>query len=473
MYSEDTIAAISTPPGRGGLGVVRLSGPAALDIASSLFRSEGPLSPQSSVLSPSSPEPNRAQFGHIIDPATSQPIDQAVVTYFKAPRSYTGEDVVELSCHGSPVILRRVLELVTRKGARIAEPGEFTFRAFVNKRIDLAQAQAVRDLINAQTEYQAHVATRQLEGALSNRLTPLKDALVQIIVHLESSVEFVEEDISPEAAASLTDKLEQTVEALNEIAASFSFGRFVKEGFDLAIVGRPNVGKSSVFNRLVGSDRAIVTEIPGTTRDALYESTSISGVPVRVIDTAGIRETSDVVETIGISRSRRAIADADISLLVVDASRQLDREDIDLLDSVPEARRIITLNKVDLPNLLDEELYAETGVYLAELYDHVVSVSALIGSGFEELTATIFERLSGDASAERDDIMLTDARQHAAVQSAIEQLSDARALMIGGEFEEIVLLRLRGGLEALGEITGETLTEDILGQIFSTFCIGK
>jgi tRNA modification GTPase len=473
MFREDTIAAISTPPGRGGLGVVRLSGPASLDIASSLFRSEGPLSPQSSVLSPSTPEPNRAQFGYIIDPATSQPIDQAVVTYFKAPRSYTGEDVVELSCHGSPVILRRVLELVTRKGARIAEPGEFTFRAFINKRIDLAQAQAVRDLINAQTEYQARVATMQLEGALSNRLTPLKDAVVQIIVHLESSVEFVEDDISPEAAASLTDKLEQTVEALNEIAASFSFGRFVKEGFDLAIVGRPNVGKSSVFNRLIGSDRAIVTEIPGTTRDALYESTSISGVPVRLIDTAGIRETNDLVETIGITRSRGAIADADISLLVVDASRKLEREDIDLLDSIPEARRIIALNKVDLPNFLDEKLHAETGVYLAELYGHVVSVSALIGSGFEELTAKIFERLSGDASAERDDIMLTDARQHGAVQGAIEQLSDARALMAAGELEEIVLLKLRGGLETLGEITGETLTEDILGQIFSTFCIGK
>ncbi|MEK6299270.1 MAG: tRNA uridine-5-carboxymethylaminomethyl(34) synthesis GTPase MnmE [Acidobacteriota bacterium] len=472
MYSDDTIAAISTPPGRGGIGVVRLSGPTALDIAASLFRSQR-LSSEASVFSSSWFEPNHAQFGHIIDPDSSQAIDQAVLTYFKAPRSYTGEDVVELSCHGSPVILRRVLELVTANGARIAEPGEFTFRAFFNRRIDLAQAQAVRDVINAQTEYQARVATRQLEGALSKRLSPLKEAVVEIIVHLESSVEFVEDDISPEATAALTDKLDQTIHGLNEIAASFSFGRYVKEGFDLAIVGRPNVGKSSVFNRLVGSDRAIVTELPGTTRDALYESTSISGVPVRLIDTAGIRETSDIVETIGITRSRNAIADADISLVVLDASRQLEREGIQLLDSVPEARRIVAVNKVDLENILDEELYDETGVHISELYENVVSVSALTGAGFEELAAKIFERLSGDASAERDDIMLTDARQHHAVQCATEHLSEARELMIAGELEEIVLLKLRAGLEALGRLTGETLTEDILGQIFSTFCIGK
>jgi len=472
MFRDDTIAAISTPPGRGGIGVVRLSGPTSLDIAAAVFRSER-LSPQSSVLSPATLEPNRAQFGHIIDPASSEPIDQAVFTYFKAPRSYTGEDIVELSCHGSPVILRRVLELLTARGARIAEPGEFTFRAFFNKRIDLAQAQAVRDVIDAQTEYQARVATRQLDGALSKRLTPLKDAVVEVIVHIESSVEFVEDDISPETVTALTDKLGLTVEGLNEIAASFSFGRLVKEGFDLAIVGSPNVGKSSVFNRLVGTDRAIVTEVPGTTRDALYESTSISGVPVRLIDTAGIRETSDVVETIGITRSRTAIADADISLLVFDASRRLQREDIELLDSVPEASRIIALNKTDLPNVLDEHLHEETGVHLAEWQNHVVSISALTGSGFDELTAKIFERLSGDAATERDDIMLTDARQHAAVLKAIYQLSHARELMIAGELEEIVLLKLRAGLEALGEISGETLTEDILGQIFSTFCIGK
>jgi tRNA modification GTPase len=463
MYSDDTIAAISTPPGRGGIGVVRLSGPAALEIATSISRSESaaPIS-----------APNLAQFGRVVDPTTGETVDEVILTYFKAPRSYTGEDVVEISCHGSPIILERVLGMVIDLGARISEPGEFTFRAFFNKRIDLAQAQAVRDVINAQTQYQARVATKQLGGELSARLTPLKDALLEVIVHLESSVEFVEEDISPEVASTLLIKLTGVIEALTEIADSFSFGRYVKEGFDLAIVGRPNVGKSSVFNRLIGSDRAIVTELPGTTRDALYESTSISGVPVRLIDTAGIRETTDRVESIGITRSRAAIADADISLVVLDASRPLQSEDFDLLDSV-STTLIIALNKTDLPNLIEEQLYDETGTHLGELYDGVVSISALTGSGFDGLTAKIFDRLSGDAATERDDIMLTDARQHAAVQKAIEQLSDARRLLKQGELEEIVLLRLRGGLAALGELTGETLNEDILGQIFSTFCIGK
>lgn len=464
MYSDDTIAAISTPPGRGGIGVVRLSGTDSINIASSLFRSGS---------SKGFGKPNRAQFGRIIDPVTDELVDEAILTYFKSPHSYSGEDIVEISCHGSPIILARVLQMAIDRGARVAEPGEFTFRAFYNKRIDLAQAQAVRDVINAQTQYQARVATKQLEGELSARITPLRDSILEVIVHLESSVEFVEDDISPEAASTLVTKLNSVIDGLTAISNSFAFGRYVKEGFDLAIVGRPNVGKSSVFNRLIGADRAIVTELPGTTRDALYESMSISGVPVRLIDTAGIRETTDLVESIGITRSRSAIADADISLLVLDASRPLERHNVELIDSVPESNRIIALNKIDLTNFLDQELHAQTGVHLDELYENVVCISALTGSGFEELTSKIFERLSGNAATERDDIMLTDARQHAAVQRAIEQLQDARELLILGELEEIILLRLHAALAACGELTGETLTEDILGQIFSTFCIGK
>jgi len=454
MFSDDTIAAISTPPGRGGIGVVRLSGPASLQIASKIFHSESTSHPGAS---------NRARFGRIVDPASEEVIDQAILTFFKAPHSYTGEDIVEISCHGSPIILARVIQLSIDRGARIAEPGEFTLRAFFNKRIDLAQAQAVRDLIDAQTQYQAQVATKQLEGALSLKITPIKDAVIEVIVHLESSVEFVEEDISPDAAAKLVGKLDVAAEELTAIANSFSFGRYVREGFDLAIVGRPNVGKSSVFNRLIGSDRAIVTELPGTTRDALYERTSISGVPVRLIDTAGIRETSDLVESIGISRSRTAIADADVSLLVLDASEPLTDDDIGLLNHLSQERRIVALNKTDLPIRLDVRSIPSEGL----------SISALTGEGFDLLTETIFERLASDTAAERDDIMLTDARQHSAVQSAIEQLREASELIRTRELEEIVLLKLRGALSSLGEITGETLTDDILGQIFSTFCIGK
>ena len=456
MHSDDTIAAISTPPGRGGIGVVRLSGPASLGIATSIFRAE----------SGGETLPNRAQFGRAIDAVTGEIVDEVILTYFKSPRSYTGEDVVEISCHGSPIILMRVLQLAIEREARVAEPGEFTFRAFANKRIDLAQAQAVRDMINAQTQYQARVATRQLEGNLSKRLTPLKELLVDVIVHLESSIEFVEDDISPETASGLLAKLERVINELNSIADSFSFGRYVKEGFDLAIVGRPNVGKSSVFNRLIGSDRAIVTELPGTTRDALYETTSISGVPVRLIDTAGIRETTDLIESIGITRSRTAIAEADISLLVLDAAEPLTDGDVSLLNHVSQERRIIALNKTDLPRKLESE---SIPAYAGE----VIRISALTGEGFNSLTGTLLLRLGGDVAIERDDLMLTDARQHAALRKAIEQLRDARELLSQRELEEIVLLRLRGALAALGEITGETLTEDILGQIFSTFCIGK
>ena len=452
MLYGDTIAAISTPPGRGGVGIVRLSGPAAFEIAAVIFQSESPAPLGESA---------RARLGRLVDPTTGEHIDEAIHTCFKTPNSYTGEDVVELSCHGSPIIVSRLLELILQRGARLAEPGEFTFRAFANGRIDLAQAQAVRDLIAAQTRYQARVATRQLEGTLSKRLLRLKDLVVEVVVHLESSVEFAEDDISTETASNLLSKIEASIEGLSEIAASFSFGKFVKEGFALAIVGRPNVGKSSVFNRLAGSDRAIVTEIPGTTRDALYESASIAGLPVRLIDTAGIRETTDIVETIGISRSRAAIADADIALLVMDASQSMTADDSRLLEQLPPDRRIVALNKIDLPRAI--EMAPQDSI----------RISALTGEGFEKLTASILHRLSGELVVERDDLLITDARQHNAVMRSIEQLEGARELMIRGEFEEVILLRLRGALAAIGEVTGETLTEHILNQIFSTFCIGK
>lgn len=455
MRSDDTIAAISTPPGRGGIGIVRVSGGAALRIANSMFN------PTSSA---GLQEPNVARYGRIVDPSSREVIDTAFGTFFKSPHSYTGEDVVELSCHGSPVILGRVLEMTVERGARVAEPGEFTFRAVLNGRMDLAQAQAVRDLIAAQTSYQARLAARQIEGELSGRLAPLKKLLVDIIVQLESSIEFVEDDIQTDAKDALLERLRGGVDALRQVAAGFSLGRFVREGFDLAVIGRPNVGKSSVFNRLVGAERAIVTDIPGTTRDALREASSLSGIPVRLIDTAGIRETEDLVETIGITRSRMAIADADICLLVLDSSEVFANDDARLLAQVPQERRIVLLNKIDLPRQL------ESGLLNGEM---AMEVSALTGKGFDELTRMIFSRLTGGNSVERDDVIITDARQHDALRRAVLQLSEVEDMIMSGEHEEVVLLKLRVALSALGEITGETLNEDILSQIFSTFCIGK
>jgi tRNA modification GTPase len=411
-------------------------------------------------------EPNYSFVGHVLDIESREPLDTAVLTYFKAPRSYTGEDVVEISCHGSPVVLAGVLDQAFRLGARLAEPGEFTMRAFLNGRIDLAQAQAVRDLIDSQTAYQARLATRQVDGALSKRITPLKDILVDAIVHLESSLEFVEDDISPDRSSELIGKLDEVTSGLIKIAASFALGRYIKQGFALAIVGRPNVGKSSVFNRLIGADRAIVTDIPGTTRDALHETTSIRGIPVRLIDTAGIRETTDLVESIGITRSREAIADADIQLLVLDASQELTLDDRDLIDQTAAASRIILINKTDLPQRIDQAA-------LSDINGKTIRISAMTGRGFDSLEDCILDRLGGSGGATGEDLLITDARQHQAIQNALATLTEARDLLSGGELEEIVILKLRASLRSIGEITGETLNDDILFQIFSTFCIGK
>jgi len=456
MNADDTIAAISTPPGRGGIGIVRISGAASIHIASKIFHTESGEPFQA---------PNRAYAGRVASPAGYY-LDQCIATYFKAPHSYTGEDVIELCCHGSPVVLRQVLDLVLNNGARTAEPGEFTLRAFLHRRIDLAQAQAVRDLIDSQTAFQARVAMRQLEGSLAASLSPVKQVLIDTIVHLESSIEFVEDDISPETRAPLLNNLRRTRETLVNLERSFALGRLVREGFDLAIVGRPNVGKSSVFNRLVGTERAIVTEIPGTTRDTLGETVSISGIPVRLIDTAGIRETTDLVESIGISRSRRAIADADVSLLVLDRSEALTSDDLNLLEAVPKESRLVLMNKCDLASASEMNMPEEIAA-------GAISMSALTGYGFDCLTAALLDRLGANGLVDEDSAIVTDARQQQALRHTMGLLSNAIALIEAGELEEIVLLRLKGALSALGELTGETLTEDILAQIFSTFCIGK
>jgi tRNA modification GTPase len=470
--------------------VVRLSGPGAVVIARHMFRLLGGAKPDVGAAATASFEPNQSFVGRVIDLQSGEPLDTAVVTYFKAPRSYTGEDVIEISCHGSPVVLASVLGQSLSLGARLAEPGEFTMRAFLNHRIDLAQAQAVRDLIDAQTAYQARLATRQVEGALSKRIGPFKEALVDVIVNLESSLEFVEDDISPETTSASIKKLADVTAGLAEIASSFALGRFVRQGFDLAIVGRPNVGKSSIFNRLIGVDRAIVTEIPGTTRDALHESSSIHGIPVRLIDTAGIRETTDIVESIGITRSREAIAAADIQLLVLDGSEPLTQDDTNLIEQTPASSRILLINKSDLhqrlddatlrtgrhsmapmvPGRLDEGEVSTGGA--GERHLRIVKISAATGEGFDTLEKQILDRLGGN-EVPGDDILITDARQHQAIRNAIAAVVEGRDLMVHRELEEIVLLKLRAGLQAIGEITGETLNDDILSQIFSTFCIGK
>jgi tRNA modification GTPase len=344
VHLDDTIVAIATPPGRGGIGVVRLSGPAARDIASPMLRLAHDL------------EPGRAHFGELIDPSSCDRIDEVVVTFFAKPHSYTTDDVVEISCHGSPVVLRHVVETAIAAGARLAEPGEFTMRAFLNGRIDLAQAEAVRDLTDSQTLYQAQVAARQLEGALSKRLQPIKQKLVELIATMEAGVDFAEDDVSVIPDQQILTRIAASRAPLEELLASFAFGKVVHEGLTLAIVGRPNVGKSSLFNRLVERERAIVTATPGTTRDLVTETVSIGGIPVRLVDTAGMRHTLDEAESIGVRKSMEALADADIVLVLRDASRGASHpltneeqlQDERLLGLVANRHAIVVWNKVDL-----------------------------------------------------------------------------------------------------------------------------
>jgi tRNA modification GTPase len=455
---DDTIVAVATPPGRGGIGVLRLSGPDAVAVARAVLRAPGGKPLQ---------EPNSAVVADLVHPDTpGEPLDRVVVTFFKGPRSYTGEDVVEISCHGSPVLLESALEALLRAGARAATPGEFTLRAFLNRRIDLAQAEAVRDLVDAQTMHQARRAQRQLRGELSRRLAPVKERLLTLIVHLESTVEFVEDDIEPESRAALVSELRGTAATLGALTASYRLGRLVAEGLSVALVGPTNAGKSSIFNQLVESERAIVTPIPGTTRDLVSERVLLGGIPLRLVDTAGLRETEDTVERIGVERTRSAIADADVVLVVLDATVTAREEAEGLLAATSGLRRLLVVNKTDL---------AEPPAWIADLAlePAPLAVSALEGSGIETLRAAILDLSGGRDGLEQDGILVTNARHHALLVSATGHLESASAALESGFSEEVALVGLHGALGDLGELTGETAVDDILNRIFTTFCIGK
>lgn len=452
MYTDldDTIAAISTPAGRGGIGVIRLSGLLSHNIA---YR----LAPKCN------PSKTRyAQFHSLYDPVTSVLIDQAVITFFKAPASFTGQDSVELSCHGSPFVLSRVLQHCFTLGARPALPGEFTLRAFLNGKIDLTQAEGIRDLIDAQSDYQARLAVRQMQGELSRYLQPLKENLLEVIVHLESSVEFVDEALNTHSIDEIELKLSGIRQQLQRLSDSYRLGRLIREGFKLAIVGRPNVGKSSLFNALLQRDRAIVTDIPGTTRDSLIEVSSIKGIPVHLVDTAGIRKSEDLVERLGIERSFAAIAEADLVLTVLDATLPLSEEDLAILEHCNSTSHLIVVNKCDLGILIDTAKLGST-----------FTVSARTGEGIDRLQDGILSYLSGTASESRNDTLVLDSRHHSLIHSALSEMSEAILRLREGFSEEVALLHLHNSLRHLGEITGETTVEDLLGRIFSTFCIGK
>jgi len=461
---DDTIVAIATPPGRGGIGVVRLAGPEARKIALPMLRLKHDL------------DPGRAVFGELVEPAdehvgtaggssaTSDRIDEVVVTYFARPHSYTTDDIVEISPHGSPVILRHVVELAMARGARLAEPGEFTMRAFLNGRIDLTQAEAVRDLIDSQTLYQAKVAAQQLEGALSRRLQPIKQKLVELIATLEAGIDFAEDDISVLPADQILKRLATVRAPLEDLAASFAYGKIVHEGLTLAIVGRPNVGKSSLFNCLVERERAIVTATPGTTRDLVSETVAIGGIPVKLVDTAGIRRALDEAESIGIRKSMEALADADLVLVVLDSSQQLADEDNELLSQVAGRPAIAVENKSDMRG-------CQFSVLSSQLPR--VRTSATTGEGIPELRKEILRHVAGEAGVQAETGFLTNLRHQERVRESLTALAAATAATGNKVPHEMLLLDLYNALRPLDEITGATTTDDILNLIFSTFCIGK
>ncbi len=447
MQLTDTIVSISTPPGRGGIGIVRLSGRDAKVIATTILRLKrhGEWDSWS------------ATFAELPD-EEGHAVDHVVATYFAGPRSYTGEDVVEIGCHGAPVVLRYCVERAVRAGARPAEPGEFTLRAYLNGRLDLPQAEAVRDLIDATTLYQARIAAQQVDGSVSRRIQPVKEQLLELIALLEAGIDFADNDVDVAPQEELARRIDGILAAVAQMIRSFAFGKLVHDGFTLAIVGEPNVGKSSLFNRLLEQDRAIVTAIPGTTRDLVSETASIGGIPIRFVDTAGIREGQDLVETLGIERSYQAMADADLTLVVVDASRPAESGAKTLIDRAGSAGRILLVaNKCDL----------------APAAEGFLAVSAQTGEGVEKLRQAILDAMAPGGVREQEAGFITSIRHERLLRESAEALENARRAVDFHIPHEMLLLDLYAALRPIDAITGATTADDILNRIFSTFCIGK
>lgn len=459
VFETDSIVALSTPPGRSGIGVIRISGPASLNILRTLIGSAS-----------FTPPPNFLTLQKIIDPFTADVLDQALVCFFKAPHSFTGEDVVELHCHGSPVVLRSIIDSILKLDARLASPGEFSLRAVAHGRMQLTEAEAVRDLIDAQTEDAARQATRQLKGEISHRLRPAKEALLKIIVRLESSLEFVEDDLPSVEHDEILSALKLVREELSRLADTFRRGKLLHDGVTVALVGRPNVGKSSVFNSLLGHGRAIVTDIPGTTRDTISEPIDLGGLPVLLIDTAGIRASADEIEEMGVSRTRQKAADADLVLAIIDGSEPISDEDRTVLSEIEFKYHVIVFNKSDLKTFSTEGMASQS--YATRNRVGCVTVSAKTGAGLADLRAAILKPF-GENSSSPEGLLITNARHHDLLARAVEEIASSEHLLRQRASEEVSLIGLHNSLRFLGQITGETTTEEMLGQIFSTFCIGK
>ena len=463
MILSDTISAIATPNGEGGIGIIRLSGPLAIPISAVLFHPSRQISDFKSYT---------IHHGQVIDPESNQVVDEVLLNVFRSPKSYTTEDMVEFNCHGGSIILRRVLELTLKHGARIADPGEFTKRAFLNGRIDLAQAEAVIDLIQAKSDIARQMAVDQLGGKLSQTIASINDQIIGLLAETEAMVDFPDEDLDFMDFSKILQSSKEIRLALDELIATADDGRIIREGINCAILGKPNVGKSSLLNALLETDRAIVTEIPGTTRDTIEESVSISGIPLNLIDTAGIRETDNLIEQHGVERSKSFLAEADLLLVMISAADPMDNVDIDLLHSTVDRKAVIILNKIDLP-------MRTLPVQVKEQVQNkqIIETSVLHSKGVENLKSAILTEVlvSHDVGDPRTSVstIVTNVRHYDALRRAKADLSCAIDSLCQRQSPEFVALDLRGCLDQLGEIVGKTTNEDILGRIFSQFCVGK
>ncbi len=495
MFTDDTIAAISTPLGHSGIGIVKISGKDAIKIADKIF-----LSPKNKTLKqiPS----HRIIYGHIINPVRKQDslsngvnsnkeiIDEALISVMRSPHTYTKEDVVEINCHGGPVPLRRILELVLKNGARLAEPGEFTKRAFLNGRIDLAQAEAVLDVINAMTEQSQKTAVEQLRGGLSKKIEAIKEKLIELTAFVEAYIDFPEEDIEPMSLTGMKERALKIQQSLRELIESSHYGMILREGLKTAIIGRPNVGKSSLLNALLEQDRAIVTEVPGTTRDVIEDYLNIQGLPVKIMDTAGIREVEDIAEKEGVKRSLFAMKDADLALIVLDGSEDLHNTDRELIEKSNPQNTILVINKIDLPQKIKlktiemKHSKVRTKAYENKIPTHpplmkggrgdfqTVKISALKGTGLDELKDKILEAVLHGKPANGSGIV-TNIRHVHALERALKSINSFIKEIDKKTSPEFLSVELRESLDAIGEIIGITTPENILNRIFSNFCIGK
>ncbi len=445
MISRDTIAAVASPAGTGAVALLRVSGPEAMAVAGKAWKGRGL-------------EPRKAVYGSIVD-ESGQVLDSVVATFFKGPASFTGEDTVEIGCHGGMLVTQRVLEVLLRAGARAAGPGEFTQRAYLNGKLDLTQAEAVMDVISAQTDAALRAAQRQLDGAIGIRVTALRDELLGVLAHVEAYIDFPEEDISPDTGAILLGNLSSVAAGIDRLLATADQGRILREGALAVLAGLPNAGKSSLLNRLLGCERAIVSEKPGTTRDTIEEVIAIQGIPLRLVDTAGLREVEDAVEREGVTRTRRMMDRADLIIEVVDASQPV-TERASFTEEAG-AKFLLVLNKADLA--IHDSWKGSGGV----------AVSSLTGQGMEDLTAAIVRALSAGGEGFTGMEAAVNARHKACLERAARALLAAISQLDCGAAPEFVAVDLHDALIALGEVAGKTDTEDLLGVIFSRFCIGK